>query len=241
MHESSRERADRARERHQVKESQSFVKMVDRLALELAVEQNEAADIASSVICVLEQRIQRGAGRNLEAQLPERLRDMLFHCSLHVSEDPRDIDHDRFVSMVAEDLGVPETRAETYVRKVLEDISHQVSPEEIQDVLAELPSDLRALWPDGQADTRIRAQIGEKLAQQESIDPDKVSTLVENGVVMLVGEVASMEDKRGFERIVQSVEGVREIHDQLLVTSHEPSMTSAGLRVEAPNADPKAH
>jgi len=46
-----------------------------------------------------------------------------------------------------------------------------------------------------------------------------VSVTTNNGVVVLTGSVASMEERRQVLRIVESVSGVQRIDDQLTVAS----------------------
>ncbi|MDB4976822.1 MAG: hypothetical protein JWN48_5163 [Myxococcaceae bacterium] len=142
----SREGAFHAAQRHEGRATASYLDFVDGLCERLSVTREHAAQIAASVLCVLEQRITREEGVQLEAQLPTKLQDLMFHCTMHVSERPSDIDRSRFIAMVAEDLSVPAGEAERYVRCVLSALTSHVSAGELEQVLLQLPPDLRSLW-----------------------------------------------------------------------------------------------
>lgn len=143
----SKEGAVRAAARHESKANASYAEFLDGLCQRLGAERESAARIAAAVLCMLEQRIQLDEAAQLEAQLPTKIRDLLFHCSMHVSEPPRAIDRARFVSVVAAELGVSGADAEAYVREVFRAVARQVSAGEAEQVRTQLPADLGALWP----------------------------------------------------------------------------------------------
>jgi len=113
----------------------------------LPLPEDLAVRAATSVLCALEQRLSTNEAHHLEAQLPEKLRELLARCERHDRLRPRDIGRQEFLGMVASDLGIPLHDAETIVRSVFQVLTLRVSPGELQDVLSLLPSDLRELWP----------------------------------------------------------------------------------------------
>lgn len=72
------------------------------------------------------------------------------------------------------------------------------------------------------SDAEIRDEIGRWLASQNEIDASNLDVLAAARMVTLVGNVPDYETKRRIEDYVRNVHGVREVHDQLLVT-RDPS------------------
>jgi osmotically-inducible protein OsmY len=85
-------------------------------------------------------------------------------------------------------------------------------------------------------DPAIRSAIDAWLGQQDDLDPQQVQVLVDTGVVMLLGEVPDYRAKQEMKAFVLGVRGVREVHDQLLV-SDTSARDSAGLRTDAPGQE----
>jgi len=85
-------------------------------------------------------------------------------------------------------------------------------------------------------DDLIRAELDALLARSDDFDPAQVQLLVSDGIVVMMGTVSDYEIKRRLDQQCTQVEGVREIHDQLMVLQERGSRTSGGLRGEAPHA-----
>lgn len=83
-------------------------------------------------------------------------------------------------------------------------------------------------------DDRVAEQIESWLASRDDFDPERIQALVESGVVVLLGEVPDYDAKRRLEEFVLTLDGVYEVHDQLLVRSDAPFAGAAGLRTELP-------
>jgi hypothetical protein len=67
------------------------------------------------------------------------------------------------------------------------------------------------------SDERIREQVCESLEQHPDIDATEVEVTVAAGVVTLQGEVADRRAKRMSEDLVESLPGVKDVHNQLRI------------------------
>jgi len=67
------------------------------------------------------------------------------------------------------------------------------------------------------SDDRIKEDVCDRLTQHGQIDASDVEVGVENCEVTLSGTVDSREAKRRAEDVADSVQGVREVHNQLRV------------------------
>lgn len=68
------------------------------------------------------------------------------------------------------------------------------------------------------ADDELRAELDAALAKADEFDPNRVDVLVADGVVVMLGTVASREIKRRLGELCGHVRGVRELHDQLQIS-----------------------
>jgi hypothetical protein len=66
-------------------------------------------------------------------------------------------------------------------------------------------------------DQRIEEDISERLTQHGQIDAEDIEVQVRNGEVTLTGTVESRQAKRMAEDLIDSVSGVKDIHNQLRV------------------------
>ncbi|MBJ6764698.1 DUF2267 domain-containing protein [Myxococcaceae bacterium JPH2] len=134
--------------RHQRHESHvnttyaAFIRHVRELA---EVEEAVAERAAVAVLGALEQRIQPTQARNLEAQLPRRLVELLPAPELR-PQRPLRFGKELLVESVAEVLQKPLEEAEWLVRCVFLALQDQISEGEADDVASNLPPDLQALW-----------------------------------------------------------------------------------------------
>ena len=71
------------------------------------------------------------------------------------------------------------------------------------------------------SDDRIREDVCERLTEDSHIDASDMEVVVANGEVTLAGSVQSREDKRHAEDVVESISGVREVHNNLRVARWE--------------------
>ena len=133
--------------RHESRASRTYKAFLADLTKQTGLDAAGAERAATSVLCVLEQRLIGEEANHLEAQLPSKLQDLLWRCERHAHVLPREIGRREFVQMVSEDLGLDPRSAEQVIRGVLKTLTLHVTPGEIEDVMHMLPSDIRALWP----------------------------------------------------------------------------------------------
>lgn len=136
----------RRAERHEARQTQTYKIFLKHLCALGALEEELAERAALSVLCALEQRLLGDEAAHLNAQLPARLRELLVRCERHHGQKPLKFGREAFISMVCADLELPPEEAERLIRTVLAAVRHQVSEGELEDVLGQLPQDLRELW-----------------------------------------------------------------------------------------------
>ncbi len=136
----------RREQRSESRRSQTYKAFLKNLAVIGSMNEEEAERAAISVLCVLEQRLFGEEAAHLEAQLPGKLQDLLLRCERHVGKPASKFGREGFIKMVAEDLEVDDFQAEKQIRAVFSALRDQVSEGEIDDVIGQMPSDLRELW-----------------------------------------------------------------------------------------------
>lgn len=133
--------------RHESRTSQSYATFLKHLCDRGGMSPSVAEKAAVSVLCAIEQRIFGEEARDLEAQLPQKLTELLHRCERHESgPPPRKFGRAEMLLMVGEDLSLEPDAVEPVIRAVLDAIQEQVSEGEVEQVLRQLPEDLRDLW-----------------------------------------------------------------------------------------------
>jgi uncharacterized protein (DUF2267 family) len=105
-----------------------------------------AGQAIQSVLCVMEQRLMSEEARQMEAQLPRKVVELLERCPKHQGKPYRKFGRAEFLGIVAGDLGVDEKEAERITCAVLATVREHISEGEAEDVLGQLPHELRTLW-----------------------------------------------------------------------------------------------
>lgn len=137
----------RRAQRSEARKLQTHREFVKRLHAEGAFPTEELAERAAvAVLCALERRIDTDEMKDLGAQLPEKLMDLVRRCGAHQAELPRRIGPDQFVQLVAQDLGADVSQAVPLIRSVLLTLRDQVSEGEWDEVMRELPRDYHAFF-----------------------------------------------------------------------------------------------
>ncbi|MCY1077213.1 DUF2267 domain-containing protein [Archangium lansingense] len=132
--------------RSETRRNQTYKAFLRNLMVIGSMNEEEAERAAVSILCVLEQRLFGEEAAHLEAQLPGKLKDLLIRCERHLGKPASKFGKEGFIQMVAEDLGVDSFEAEKKIRAVFTAVRDQVSEGEIDDVIGQLPADLRELW-----------------------------------------------------------------------------------------------
>ena len=137
-----KKRAERREQRH----NQTFAAFMTYLRRVGAISEEMAEKSAVAVLCALERRILPDEAKDLESQLPVKLRELVRRCDTHAGIPPHRIHRTEFVATVAEELGVPPDHAEHLILSVFHALRAQVSEGEARQVGGQLPPDLRSLW-----------------------------------------------------------------------------------------------
>lgn len=133
--------------RHESRTSQSYAAFIKHLCERGGMSPSVAEQAAISVLCALEQRIFGEEANELEAQLPRKLTELLQRCERHESgAPPVKFGREEMLRMVGAELGLNPDAVEPVVRAVLDALRDQISDGEVEDVMKELPADLRDLW-----------------------------------------------------------------------------------------------
>ncbi len=137
----------RRAQRHEARTSQTYAAFLKHLCERGGMSPSVAEKAATSVLCAIEQRIFGEEARDLEAQLPQKLTVLLQRCERHESGPPlRKFGRAEMLNMVGEELGLNPEAVEPVIRAVLDAIRDQVSEGEVDEVMRQLPADLRDLW-----------------------------------------------------------------------------------------------
>ena len=134
--------------RHESRQSQTYKAFLKYLCdVGRFDDERQAENAAVSVLCALEQRLFGEEARDLEAQLPQKLRELLVRCERHESgPPPNKFGRDELLKMVGDDVGVKQENTESVVRAVFSALQAQISEGEIEEVGQQLPADIRDLW-----------------------------------------------------------------------------------------------
>jgi uncharacterized protein (DUF2267 family) len=133
-------------ERREQRRNQTFAAFITYLRRVGSISEELAEKAAVAVLCALERRIHPDEAKDLESQLPAKLRELVGRCDLHAGVRKHAIDRTEFEGMVADELGVSLPEAEHLVLAVFHAIRAQVSAGEAAQVEVQLPPDIRDLW-----------------------------------------------------------------------------------------------
>lgn len=135
---------EQRREQHHAQTWANFCKDVSAKG---NIDRDLAECAAVSVLKRLEQRITNGEAKNLDSQLPLKLRELIAAGRRGESGfRPRDIHKDEFVRLVADDLQKSEEEALQLIRAVFATARAHITEGEAEKVSSNLPADLRAMW-----------------------------------------------------------------------------------------------
>lgn len=132
--------------RHESRTSQTYAAFLKRLCERGGMSPHTAEQAAVSVLCALEQRIFGEEARDMEAQLPRRLVDLLHRCERHEGPPRKKFGREEMLNMVGSDLSLNPDAVEPVVRAVMSTLQDQISEGEAEQVMNQLPADIRDLW-----------------------------------------------------------------------------------------------
>lgn len=119
-------------------------RMIAAAAEATSLDRDRAERALVLVTCMLCRRLVPGEARDLIAQLPSMLQPRLEHC---VDGPDRSVTAQAISEEIERSLGVDRPSAETVLRGIFKVISDSVAAGEARQVRAQVPEDLRALFP----------------------------------------------------------------------------------------------
>jgi uncharacterized protein (DUF2267 family) len=99
-----------------------------------------------AAVCLLTLRLTRGEALHVRASLPEQIRDVIFGCTQHRSEEAGRFTRSDFIAALAEQLETSPEHSELIARRVFEELRHYLPSPEVAHVATQLPKDLKELW-----------------------------------------------------------------------------------------------
>lgn len=132
--------------RHESRTSQTYTAFIKKLCERGGMAPHVAEQAAISVLCAIEQRIFGEEARDMEAQLPQKLVQLLHRCERHEGAPPKKFGRAEMLNMVGEDLSLKPEAVEPVIRAVFSAIQDQISEGEAEQVMGQLPHDIRDLW-----------------------------------------------------------------------------------------------
>ena len=133
-------------QRSEARATQTYVLFLKDLEANAGVVRELAEKAAQSVLCLLEQRLMDTEVKHLEAQLPRKVTDLLKRCPRHEGKVAKKFKLEQFLALVAEELDTTPNEAERLARAVFTTVREHISEGEADDVMGQLPADLRSLW-----------------------------------------------------------------------------------------------
>lgn len=132
--------------------TQSFYRIVMETSGEPGREAVRGA--VAAVLHALRDRLTPEEGDQVAAQLPLELKDV-WRAGERRPRRPVKMDREAFYARVTADAGLPSTREGRWMTlAVFAALKEQLSPGEAEDVLAQLPKDLKEVWAEAQAEGR---------------------------------------------------------------------------------------
>jgi uncharacterized protein (DUF2267 family) len=111
----------------------------------------EAKRATGAVFHALRDRLTREEAAQLAAQLPRELKEV-WRAGERAGRQPVKMHREEFYQRVMKEIGLPSIREARWMTlAVFGALKEQLSPGEAEDVLAQLPKDLKEVWAEAQA------------------------------------------------------------------------------------------
>jgi len=120
-------------------EVRTFGAFLDRVRHRADLDRVEAERAADAVLETLAERLAAGEVEDLQAALPDPLREPLERGKAHVHGRPRRMSLDEFVDRVAQKQDISFDAAFEHTRAVFATLAEALPPRELRDILDELP------------------------------------------------------------------------------------------------------
>lgn len=163
-----------------------FLAIVERGA---DIGREPARQATRATLETLAQRISRGEARDLASQLPPELAPLLA-----TDHDAEAFGVDEFMRRVAEREGVDIDTAQRHAQAVFTALGQAVSPDELADLLSELPREFAPLMPRGPYVEAISAEkLVRRVAERGVLDEDRAWRATEAVLETLAERIAGGE------------------------------------------------
>lgn len=138
---------DIRQQRHESRTGQTFMAFIRDLCEQGGFSAEQAVRSAAVVLTRLEQRLTGEEARDLNAQLPMKLVEILAEAKRPNEGKPvQKFKRDDFIEAISGDLEQSREEAESTIRSVFATVRMHITEGEAKDVASQLPKDLQPLW-----------------------------------------------------------------------------------------------
>lgn len=156
----------RRSQRHATRQNQTYQSFLQDVKFATSLSKEMAEKATTSILCLLEERLQPEEAFDLESQLPKLLRQLLHRCEKHEHLAARKFHRQDMLLEISHELNDTVAMAEKWTRAVFQVLSHRLTDGEIDDVVMQLPKDIRELWPKA-----VQERIAEKWEKEVTSTP----------------------------------------------------------------------
>lgn len=134
-------------QRHESRTNTTFMEFIRDLCEQGGWSADDGVRYAATVLTRLEQRLTGEEAKDLNAQLPLKLVEILNEARRPPTGEPVEKFHrDDFIGAIGSDLGCSHDEAESIIRGVFMTVRSRISEGEASDVESQLPKDMKPLW-----------------------------------------------------------------------------------------------
>lgn len=137
---------ERRKLRHESRTGATFAAFLDDVCSLGNLDREFAEQAAVATLCAFGRRVYGTEAKDLTAQLPLKLQELLKSCLTHQGSPERRFGKDELMQMVADDLERSPDEVEPVVRAVVQAVHNQISEGEVHQFGHMLPEDLATLW-----------------------------------------------------------------------------------------------
>ena len=139
--------AARRQERHESRAGSTYVAFIRAIEEKAGVPKDQAEAAAIAALSALESRIVEGEAKDLESQLPYKLREFLSQApGRELSAHPPRRHKEELILKISRELGCDEAEAERLARCVYQVSRSWISEGEAEQIANQLPPEIRPLW-----------------------------------------------------------------------------------------------
>lgn len=137
---------ERRKLRHESRTGATYQAFLNDLCSMGNFDRDFAEQASVAVLCAFGRRVYGTEAKDMTAQLPLKLQELLQSCLTHQGAPERRFGKDELLRMVADDLERSPDEVEPVVRAVVQAVHNQISEGEVHQFGHMLPEDLAELW-----------------------------------------------------------------------------------------------